>query len=325
MRDMRTQRRRLFEGGFLALALITGACGGDDTPVRSDAQPSASTTVVTAPARPTFAAGTTMAAIQAKGKLVVGTRLDLTGFGVRNSATGAMEGFDVEVAKLIAVGIFGGTPTDVIAKIDFVDSVMGTREASIKDGQVDFAIAAYRITDAAKQQVDFAGPYFMAGQDLLVRSADTTIKGFSDLSGKKVCSSRATGTAVANVRAKAPDAESIQMDTTPQCADALTAGQVDAVASVNTSLLGPLEKSAGALRLVGNPSTEEPSGIGVKRGDDAFRTFINDRLEKLYAGGQWASAYAATLGKFGWKTPTPPPVDRYATAAAAAATSTSRP
>ena len=263
-----------------------------------------------------------MAAIQAKGTLVVGTRLDLTGFGVR-TPSGVMEGFDVEIAKLLAVGIFGGTPADVVSKIEFMDSVMGTREASIRDGQVDFAIAAYRITDAAKQQVDFAGPYFMAGQDLLVKSGDTAIKGFSDLAGKKVCSSRATGTAVANVKAKAPDAESIQMDTTPQCADALTGGQVDAVASVNTSLLGPLERSAGALKLVGNPSTEEPSGIGVKRGDDAFRAFINDRLEKLYAGGEWASAYAATLGKFGWKTPTPPPVDRYVVATAV--TSTSRP
>ena len=264
-----------------------------------------------------------MAAIQDRGKLVVGTRFDLTGFGVKNATTGAMEGFDVEVAKLIAVGIFGGTPADVVGKIEFMDSVMATREASIKDGQVDFAIAAYRITDAAKQQVDFAGPYFMAGQDLLVKSTDMAIKGFTDLSGKKVCSSRATGTAVQNVRVKAPDAESIQMDTTPQCADALTDGRVDAVASVNTSLLGPLEKSAGALRLVGNPSTEEPSGIGMKRGDDAFRAFVNDRLEKIYAGGQWASAYTGTLGKFGWKTPNPPPVDRYVTASAT--TPTSRP
>ena len=320
---MRMTRGRLLAAGVAVLATALGGCGGDDSPVSSDAEYGANTTVVTSPPRPTFPAGTTMAAIQAKGKLVVGTRLDLTGFGVKNPTTGAMEGFDVEIAKHIAVGIFGGTPADVVGKIEFTDSVMGTREASIKDGMVDFAIAAYRIADAAKQQVDFAGPYFMAGQDLLVRSADTAIKGFSDLAGKKVCSSRATGTAVANVKAKAPDAESIQMDTTPQCADALTAGQVDAVASVNTSLLGPLEKSAGALKLVGNPSTEEPSGIGVKRGDDAFRAFINDRLEKLYAGGQWASAYTATLGKFGWKTPNAPAVDRYTTSAAV--TSTSRP
>jgi glutamate transport system substrate-binding protein len=319
---MHLNRVRLLAASLAALVPVFGACGDDDSSVKSDAQPIATTTVVTAPPRPTFAAGTTMADIQNKGKLVVGTRLDLTGFGVRTPA-GVMEGFDVEIAKHIAVGIFGGTTADVVSKIEFTDSVMGTREASIKDGMVDFAIAAYRITDAAKQQVDFAGPYFMAGQDLLVRSADTTIKGFSDLAGKKVCSSRATGTAVANVRAKAPEAESIQMDTTPQCADALLAGQVDAVASVNTSLLGPLEKSAGAIKLVGNPSTEEPSGIGVKRGDDAFRAFINDRLEKLYAGGQWAAAYAATLGKFGWRTPTPPPVDRYVTAAAV--TTTSRP
>jgi glutamate transport system substrate-binding protein len=312
--------RILIVAGSTSVAMLAVACAGDNAAVDSTAQSAATTTVVAAPARPSFAAGTTMAAIQAKGKLVVGTRLDLTGFGVKDSVSGVMEGFDVEIAKQIAVGIFGGTPADVLGKIEFMDSVTGTREASIRDGQVDFAIAAYRITDAAKQQVDFAGPYFMAGQDLLVRSGDTTIKGFSDLSGKKVCSSRATGTAVQNVRVKAPEAESIQMDTTPQCADALTDGRVDAVASVNTSLLGPLERSAGALRLVGNPSTEEPSGIGVKRGDDAFRAFISDRLEQLYAGGQWAAVYTATLGKFGWKTPTPPPVDRYATAASTSTT-----
>jgi glutamate transport system substrate-binding protein len=311
--------RSLVVAGSASVAMLAVACA-DDAPVSSTAQPAVTTTVVAIPARPTFAGGTTMAAIQAKGKLVVGTRLDLTGFGVKDSLSGAMEGFDIELAKHIAVGLFGGTPADVVGKIEFVDSVAATREASIRDGQVDLAIAAYRITDAAKQQVDFAGPYFMAGQDLLVRSGDATIEGFSDLSGKKVCTSRVTGTAVQNVRAKAPDAESIQMDTTQQCADALTEGRVDALASVNTSLLGPLEKSAGALKLVGSPSTEEPSGIGVKRGDDTFRAFINDRLERLYAGGQWATAYTATLGRFGWKTPTPPPVDRYATAAVTSTT-----
>jgi glutamate transport system substrate-binding protein len=321
---MHTRRGWLLVAGPTALLMATAACGGNDAKVSSGTGSAVATTLPAAPALPSFLPGTTMAAIQARGRLIVGTRFDLTGFGVKNPSTGAVEGFDVEVAKLIAVGIFGGTPATAVSKIEFMDSVTATREASIKDGQVDLAIAAYRITDAAKQQVDFAGPYFMAGQDLLVRSADTTIKGFSDLAGKKVCSSRATGTAVQNVRAKAPDAESIQMDTTPQCADALTEGRVDAVASVNTSLLGPLEKSTGALRLVANPSTEEPNGIGIRRGDDAFRSFINDQLEKSYAGGQWASAYATTLGKFGWRAPNPPPVDRYP-AAAPAATSTSRP
>jgi glutamate transport system substrate-binding protein len=288
------------------------------------AQPIATTTVVTAPARPSFAAGTTMAAIQAKGKLVVGTRFAQTGFGVKNATTGVLEGFDVEIAKFIAVGIFGGTTSSVVDKIDFQEVEMANREAAIRDGRVDIVVTMYPITDARKVQIDFAGPYFMAGQDLMVKTGDTSIKGITDLNGKKVCLTRVNPFTEPNVRAKAPQAELTVVDTAPPCDAALTEGRADAVASSNAVLIGRIDQSGGAFRLVGNPSTnDEPYGIGLKRGDDAFRSLINDRLEKVYSDGQWASAYAATLGKYGLKTPTPPPVDRYVTAAAV--TSTSRP
>jgi len=315
--------RRWLVAGSTALILVSGACSGDDATVQSGAGAPPTTTAPAVAATPMFPAGTTMAAIQAKGKLVVGTRFDLRGFGVKSAATGVVEGFDIEIAKGIAAGIFGGTPSDAVKKIDFQDSVAASREASITDGQVDIVVAAYRITDVARQQIDYAGPYFVAGQDILVKSGEASIKGVIDLNEKKVCTSRVSGAAAANVKAKAPQAESIQFDTTAQCAEALADGRVDAVASVNTSLIGPLEDSKGAFKLVGNPSTEEPNGIGLKRGDDAFRAFVNDRLEAMYVSGQWASAYAATLGRFGWATPKPPTVDRYATAAPV--TTTSRP
>lgn len=321
---MRTRRRACVGGGFLTLALITGACGGDDPPVKSDAQPIATTTVVTAPARPTFAAASTMAAIQAKGKLVVGTRFDVTGFALKNPTTGVVEGFDAEMAKLIAVAIFGGTPADAIGKIEFQETDLAKREAAISEGRVDIVIVTYPITEARKQQVDFAGPYFMAGQDLMVKNGDTTIKGISDLNGKKVCLTRTNPFTEPNIKAKAPQAELVVMTASAQCTEALADGRVDAVASANAILLAQLDKGAGAFRLVGNPTTEEPYGIGLKRGDQAFRTFLNDSLEKAYSNGQWASAYAASFGRFGWRTPTPPPVDRYVTAAAAL-TSTTRP
>jgi glutamate transport system substrate-binding protein len=265
-----------------------------------------------------------MAAIQAKGKLLVGTRFDVNGFALKNPTTGVVEGFDAEMAKLIAAAIFGGTPADAVGKIEFQETDLTNREAAISEGRVDIVAATYPITDARKQQVDFAGPYFMAGQDLLVKTGDTAIKGFADLNGKKVCLIRTNPFTEPNVMAKAPQAEIVVMTTNAQCADALADGRVDAVASANAILLAPLDKGAGAFRLVGSPTTQEPYGIGLKRGDQAFRTFVNDLLEKAYSNGQWASAYAASFGKYGWKTPTPPPVDRYVTAAAAAP-STSRP
>ncbi len=319
---MRTTGARLLVG-LTVLALAGTGCGGDDTPVKSDAQPIATTTVVTAPARPTLAAGTTMAAIQAKGKLVVGTRFDVNGFALKNPATGVVEGFDAEMAKLIAAAIFGGTLAEAVTKIEFQETDLANREAAISEGRVDTVIVTYPITDARKQQVDFAGPYFMAGQDLMVKTGDTAIKGISDLNGKKVCLTRTNPFTEPNVKAKAPQAELVVMTASAQCTEALADGKVDAVASANAILLAQLDKGAGAFRLVGTPTTEEPYGIGVKRGDQAFRTFVNDLLEKAYANGHWASAYAASFGKYGWKAPTPPPVDRYATAVAT--TSTIRP
>lgn len=313
---------RLLAVGVAVLAPMLGACG-DDTPAKPAAQPIA-TTVVTAPARPMFAAGTTMAAIQAKGKLVVGTRFDVTGFALKSPATGVVEGFDAEMAKLVAVGIFGGTTTDAVGKIEFQETDLANREAAISEGRVDIVVVTYPITDARKQQVDFAGPYFIAGQDLMVKTADTSIKGFPDLNGKKVCLTRTNPFTEPNVRTKAPQAEILVMTATAKCTEALADGRVDAMASANAILLAQLDKGAGAFRLVGSPTTEEPYGIGVKRGDQAFRTFVNDLLEKSYSNGQWASAYAASFGRFGWKTPTPPPIDRYVTAAAAV-TSTTRP
>jgi len=321
---MRKSGVRLLAVGLAVVAPALGACGGKDTPARSTAQPSATTTVATAPARPVFAPGTTMAAIQAKGKLVVGTRFDVSGFALKNPTTGVVEGFDAEMAKLIAAGIFGETPADAASRIEFQATDLTNREAAISEGRVDTVNATYPITDARKQQVDFAGPYFMAGQDLMVKTGDTAIKGFSDVNGKKVCLIRTNPFTEPNVKAKAPQAEIIVMTTNEQCSDALADGRVDAVASANAILLTQLDRGAGAFRLVGSPTTEEPYGIGLKRGDDAFRTFVNDVLVKAYSNGQWASAYAASFGRFGWKTPTPPPVDRYVSSGAAV-TSTSHP
>jgi hypothetical protein len=80
MRDMRTQRRGPSGGGFLALPLITGACGGGDTLLKSGAQPGASATVVTAAASAASAAGTAIPTIQAEGQLPASISLDVIRF-----------------------------------------------------------------------------------------------------------------------------------------------------------------------------------------------------------------------------------------------------
>jgi glutamate transport system substrate-binding protein len=301
---------------LLVLALVAGACGKDKNPTVSSG--SAGTTAV-----PKFEPGTTMAALQAKGKITVGTKFDQPLFGLKNPVSSQLEGFDVEIAKLIAVGIFGGDKESAGKKIDFVETVSKNREPFIQEGKVDYVVATYTINDTRKQVVDFAGPYYVAGQDIMVKKDNTTIKSVTDLNGKKVCSV-AGSTSIKNIAEKAPQADlSTSFDKYSLCAEALTDGRVDAVSTDNIILLGLIKDSGGAFKLVKNTFTTEPYGIGLKKGDDPFRKFINDRLEAIYKSGEWKKAFDATVGTAGETAPTPPKVDRYTSGGTAPTSTTS--
>ena len=118
-------------------------------------------------------------------------------------------------------------------------------------------------------------------------------------------------TSATNFAAKAPEAVVTLFDTYSQCAEAMTDGRVVAVTTDNTILAGLVDTSDGAFKLVEAPFSDEPYGIGVKKDDDAFRDFVNDRLEAIFESGEWADAFAATLGQIGLKTPEPPEINRY--------------
>jgi glutamate transport system substrate-binding protein len=286
------------------VALLGAACGSDDEGAKEK-------TTTTAAAAPNFPAGSAMAAIQQKGKLVVGTKFDQPGFGQKDSVSGRVEGFDVEIAKLVAAAIFGGTPEEAGKRIEFVEAVSKNREPFIQEGKVDIVVATYTINDARKMVVDFAGPYFAARQDIMVKSSDNSIKNVEDLNGKKVCSVQGS-TSIKNVQAKAPKADtSITFDVYSKCADALGDGRVQAVTTDDTILAGLVKASGRTYRLVNAPFSEEPYGIGLKKGDQAFRGFLNDQLEAIFDGGQWAEAFEKTLGVLDLVTPEPPEVVRY--------------
>jgi len=312
MRSRRTTRLWTVPVLVLALALVASACGSSS----KKATPPASTTATTLP---TFAAGTAMAAIQAKGKMVVGIKYDQPGVGLRNPTNNSFEGFDVDIARLMAVGIFGGSPDTLGNKVEFVEAVSKNREPFLQNGNVDIVVASYTINDTRKQVVDFAGPYLLAHQDILVKTSENTIKSVTDLNGKKVCSVQGS-TSEKNVIAKAPQAQLLSFDDYSKCTEALTDGRVVAVTTDGPILAGYVAKSNGAFKVLNAPFTDEPYGIGLKKGDDAFRAFLNDRLEKIEGDGQWATAFQGTLGKLGLALPTPPPIDRYGTVGSPSAT-----
>ena len=289
---MRNRRLTGLVGVAVALTLVLAACGGDDNGGQVKGGVS-------------FPEGSTMAKLQSAGKVTVGTKFDQPLFGLKN-LEGKPEGFDVEIAKIIAgeMGIQADT-------IQWVETVSANREPFLQQGKVDFVVATYTINDKRKKVIDFAGPYYVAGQDIMVKKGNPLgFKGPEDLSGKKVCS--VTGSTPAeNIRTKYPGAKLTEFDVYSKCAEALKNGQVDAVTTDNVILLGLISKDQEAFELVGKPFTEEPYGIGVKKGDDQFRNFINDVLDKAKSDGRWKQAWDATAGKVATQEATQPAVDRY--------------
>jgi glutamate transport system substrate-binding protein len=275
--------RQIAATAAIAMAAFSlAACGGDDAgssdvDVNSDAK---------------FESGTTMAKIQEAGTIKVGTKFDQPGFGLKG-LSGKPEGFDVEVAKIIA-GAMGVKPD----KIEWVETPSKIREEVIEQGKVDMVAATYTINDKRKERISFAGPYYVAGQQLMVKSDNSTITGPDSLKSNpdaKVCSVTGSTPSEQIREYLANDNQLVLFDVYDKCADALRTGQVDVVTTDNVILLGFVSKSDGAFKLVGDQFTEEPYGIGVKKGDVKFCEFINTTLKENEDA--YNKAWESTAGK----------------------------
>lgn len=288
---MRLKKSLMISAVAVASVLGLGACaGGGDV----EAPP-----VAEAPA---FEAGTTMAKLADAGTITIGTKFDQPLFGLKGPS-GDPVGFDVEIGKIIA-GALGIAPD----KIKWVETVSANREQFIENGTVDIVVATYTINDKRKEVISFAGPYYNAGQDILVLAGNPEgITGPDDLAGKDVCSV-AGSTSEKNIAEYGVNL--ITTDTYSNCLEPLRNGKVIAVTTDNVILAGLADQNEGEFEVLSNPFTEEPYGIGLAHDDDAFRSFINDVLEASYADGTWKAAWESTAGKV-LKTPEPPAVNRY--------------
>ena len=219
------------------------------------------------------------------GKIRIGIKFDQPGLGFKKSGT--YVGFDVDVAKYVAKKL-GYSEDEIVWK----EAPSKQREAMLQNGDVDMILATYSITDERKNAVSFAGPYFVAGQDLLVRKDDHSINGPEDLNGKRLCS--VTGsTSAATVKEKfASEVQLMEQSGYAECATALFSGIVDAVTADDIILAGLASASRGKLRVVGKPFTQEYYGVGIKKGDTALAKKINAAIAEMIKDGSWERAIA---------------------------------
>lgn len=240
-----------------------------------------------------------------RGGVVVGVKDDQPYLGQRDPSTGTYSGFDIEIAKMMAASLGFG-----VDHIQYAAIASANRETALRNGQIDYYVGTYTINALRKKQVGFAGPYYLAGQSLLVRRNERGINGPQDLNGKKVCSA-AGSSSIQRIQADYPKAVPVAYDSYAVCVDNLLTYQVTAVTTDNTILMGFAAKAPKELKVVGRPFSEEPYGIGVPKSDRAFRLALDTAIVAHEKNGDWRKAYDATLGLSGIPAPAPPPVDRY--------------
>lgn len=272
-------KRKLIGSGaaVLAAALTLAACSSEPeaTPT-SDEETSATSEDVTEDGAKPF--GDTVQ---------IGIKFDQPGLGLKDGAD--FVGFDVDVARYVATEL--GYAED---EIEFIESISAQRETLLENGTVDMVFATYSITDARMERITFGGPYFIAGQDLLVAADDTEIAGPEDLEGRILCSVEGS---ISAERVRDDFAETVQLypaQTYSECVELLSSGAIDAVSTDDIILAGfaAQDQYAGQFKVVGTPFSEEKYGVGLEKGSAACEA-VNDAITKMFDDGSWEAAIAA--------------------------------
>jgi ABC-type amino acid transport substrate-binding protein len=303
--------RRLF-AVLIASIMLLAACssGGGATPGAGSPEPAASPAASPAgsPAGSPAAVaslpteGPTLDAIRSAGKLVCGVKFDVIAFGFRNPTSGEVEGFDADLCREIA-GALGVEP-------EFVEAISANRIPFLQEDRVDIIVSTMTRNEERLGQIDFSKIYYLAGQKILVKS-DSPHQTVEDLvsAGVKVCSGQGS-TSETNLRDKGvEEANLVLFATYSEAAQALLDGRCDAVSTDDSILFGLAQQNEG-LEVRGEAFTEEPLGIGIKKGKEDLVTFINAVLDQMAANGRWAELYDMHIKPYTGEEAPEPPLDQ---------------
>jgi glutamate transport system substrate-binding protein len=228
-------------------------------------------------------AGGATRSVTGRDHLVVGVAKDQPGLGFREGDT--YKGFDIDVARDIARRLG-------VEDLTFRSLSSGQREAALRDGDVDMVVSSYSITPQRKTQVVFAGPYYVAHQDTLVRGGDTSVHNVRDLRGKRLCQVAGSVSWRRVTEERKIAARLVPATTYGQCLDDLTSGRVDAISTDDLILAGFAARRGNQVRFVNAPFSDEKYGVGLRPGDIDGCEDVNKAITEMYQDGT-----AATLLK----------------------------
>lgn len=217
--------------------------------------------------------------ITQRDRLIVGIRNDAPPFGFKDK-NGFTVGYDADLARLIAKGIFGDEK-----KVEFVPVTASNRIMKLNSGEVDCLIATMSITTQRQQFLNFSTPYYMAGQAILVRSSSKATS-LRDFTGKKLIIVFGS-TSEKNLRSNVPEVTVIGYKTYNDAYNALKNGKADGIVADDTVLLG-FSTNDKSVKLLPKRYSKEPYAV-VFRKDDAsinFTNKVNYIVENLQSTGR---------------------------------------
>ena len=211
-------------------------------------------------------------------------------FSLLNEKDGVTRGFDAGLSQLLTRYVLGDEAAQEITQV-----TSNTRESVLQNDQVDVVFATYSITDARKELISFAGPYYSTQQSILVMAENEDINGLDDLAGRNVAAqSGSTGPSI--LEEYAPDASVQEFATDEEARSALEQGRVDAYVIDTAMQMGSMARNPGRYRLAGDPfGPEDPYGIGLPLDSDGV-AFVNAWLEEIEADGTWDALWKLCIG-----------------------------
>jgi glutamate transport system substrate-binding protein len=292
------RRTRTLAGiGIAAAALLALTACNSGTPTTSgdggggSEEPAADSTPWTIEKDVKIDGSPTFDRISSSGTVKVGVKEDQPGLGYLDPVTNERTGFDVDIARWMAASL-GVDPE----KIEFQAIASANREQAIVNGDIDYYVGTYSITDKRKEQIAFAGPYFITGQGLLV-GTDSDIESEADLGPDTTVCSATGSTPIQNIRTNYPEVPTKEFDLYSACVEALLSGEVQAVTTDQAILIGYAAQDPDNLKVVGEPFTEERYGVGLAKDDTALQEHINTLFTD--GGDIWQAIFDKNLGSSG--------------------------
>ncbi|MGI9612131.1 MAG: transporter substrate-binding domain-containing protein [Acidimicrobiales bacterium] len=229
--------------------------------------------------------GSYMEEIRSRGVLRAGVGVDTLLFGFLNPQTGNIEGFDVEMARLVADAIFGDPD-----KVELVPVTSAERIEAITSGDVDLVVKTMTINCERWASINFSTVYYESGQRLLV-GAQSGVGDIESLDDQPICAVSGT-TSLANL--ESAGITTIETTGWTECLVAFQQGRAFGVSTDDTILAGLAAQDPFAA-VVGDPFSEEPYGIGLPKDRPEFTRFVNAVLEEARTDGTWQELYDAWL------------------------------